>query len=665
MSRKLEPADLYRFEWITNVVITPSGRFCAYNVKKVNPSGDGYSYTVWVKDFDRGTLTAYTHGSFEDKVSAINEKEVLLLSKRGKDKDPQLYVMPLEGGEAQSLLKIKGGAQRGRFSPDGRFVAALVKLKDGEGIEPAEGNAPDSTSKEPLLPYEVKRIHYKQDGIGLWDQTFSEIALIDTQTGEMRWHTTPPYSFNDFAFSPDGSYLIASGKKSLDDRNFFDSLFLIEVSTGKIRSLVDEKLVLYAPHFSPDGEWVAAYGHDMEFYGATQTGLYLIHVPDGLYRKIDLKDFPFSLSAEGMSDMRSHESIPGPLFTPDGSRVLVPFSAKGTVGLAEVDMHGNVEVLVGGDQEIFTYDYSAERGVIVYAATNPSVPNYLMAFSKASRATTPIVRLNEWLNDCSLATTETYFTRSKDGLELQGWVLKPSGNVSKSGKLPVILQVHGGPHAMFSYSFSFEFQLLAAAGYAVVYGNPRGSSGYGQEFVNACCHHYGDGDYCDVMKILDAALAGDSSLDQERIGVTGGSYGGFMTNWIVGHTDRFKAAVTQRSISNWVSFYGVSDIGYFFTEWEHHFTLDKGWADPSYLWQISPLRYAREVKTPLLIMHGEEDLRCPIEQAEQWYVALAMLGKTVSFWRFPKANHDLSRSGPPELRVARYEKMIDWFQQFV
>ena len=665
MSRKLEPVDLFRFEWITNVVITSSGRFCAYNVKKVNPSSDGYSYSVCVKDFDRGTLTPYTQGIFEDKVAAINEQDVLILSKRGKDKDHQLYMLPIAGGEAKPLLKIKGGVQSARFSPDGRYVAAMVKLKEGENIEFEDRYAAEANPKTPLEPYEVKRLHYKQDGVGIWDQAFSEIALIEANSGEVLWHTTPPFFFHDFSFSHDGTILVATGKKSMDDRNFFDSLFLIEAATGKIHTLVDEKLALYSPNFSQDGEWVAAYGHDMAFQGATQTELYLVHVPDGLHRKIDLKEFPFSLSADGMSDMRSHEKIPGPLFAPDGSHVLVQYSAKGAVGLAVVDVNGKVEVLVGGDQEIFTYDYSSERGVIVYAATNYQSPNDLFAFSMASGVTTPITHLNEWLDDCDLATTASYFTRSKDGLELQGWVMKPSGSASPSAKFPVILQVHGGPHAMFSNSFSFEFQLLAAAGYAVVYGNPRGSSGYGQDFVKACCHDYGGGDYRDVMKILDAALAQDSQLDSERIGVTGGSYGGFMTNWIVGHTDRFKAAVTQRSISNWISFYGVSDIGYFFTEWEHHFSLDKGWTDPSYLWQISPLRYAKEVKTPLLIMHGEEDLRCPIEQAEQFYVALAMLGKTVSFWRFPKANHDLSRNGPPELRVARYQKMIDWFQKFV
>lgn len=203
-----------------------------------------------------------------------------------------------------------------------------------------------------------------------------------------------------------------------------------------------------------------------------------------------------------------------------------------------------------------------------------------------------------------------------------------------------------------------EFQILAAEGYAVLYVNPRGSHGYGQDFVNAVRGDYGGSDYQDLMLAVDYVLAEFEFINETRLGVTGGSYGGFMTNWIVGHTNRFKAAVTQRSISNWISFYGVSDIGYYFTEWQ----IDGDFRDVDKLWKHSPLAYVEKVETPLLILHSEKDYRCPIEQAEQLYISLKRLGKETKFVRFPEENHELSRSGKPSLRKNRLNYIVEWFR---
>jgi len=213
---------------------------------------------------------------------------------------------------------------------------------------------------------------------------------------------------------------------------------------------------------------------------------------------------------------------------------------------------------------------------------------------------------------------------------------------------------------MYGNTFFHELQLLAARGYAVFYSNPRGSHGYGQSFVDACRGDYGGMDYEDILSFTDAVVESHPWIDENRLGVTGGSYGGFMTNWIIGHTNRFKAAATLRCISNWISFYGVSDIGYFFTEWEIGTDVLK---DPDKLWQHSPLRYVNQMETPLLIIHGEKDFRCPIEQSEQLFVALKHRGQEPRFVRFPEANHELSRSGPPHLRFARLEELTNWFEK--
>src|SRR5699024_5883074 len=263
----------------------------------------------------------------------------------------------------------------------------------------------------------------------------------------------------------------------------------------------------------------------------------------------------------------------------------------------------------------------------------------------------------EFLDKVTLNEPEEKAITAEDGWHIQGWLLRPYGFQDRK-KYPMILEIHGGPHVMYGQTFFHEMQLLAAKGYVVLYTNPRGNHGYGQTFVNACGFENGGKDYSDLMCAVDQVLENYSFIDEKRLGVTGGSYGGFMTNWIVGHTNRFKAAVTQRSISNWLSFYGVSDIGYFFTKWEHGYNLLD---DPKKLWEFSPLKYTENIETPLLILHGELDFRCPVEQGEQLFITLKHLRKEVEFVRFPGANHELSRSGHPEMRIERLNHILRWF----
>ncbi|WP_446686112.1 alpha/beta hydrolase family protein [Metabacillus herbersteinensis] len=294
--------------------------------------------------------------------------------------------------------------------------------------------------------------------------------------------------------------------------------------------------------------------------------------------------------------------------------------------------------------------------------TTPTKPNELYYHDFKTGESHLLTAVHEeLLNRVQLSEPEILSFQAKDGRELQGWLMKPVGY--KDGeKVPLILEIHGGPHMMYANTYVHEFQTLAEKGFAVLYINPRGSHGYGQQFVDLVRGHYGEGDFDDVMSAVDYICENYSFIDVERIGVTGGSYGGFMTNWIVGHTNRFKAAVTQRSISNWVSFYGVSDIEYYFTEWEVGGDL---MSDPEKLWHHSPLKYVKNVETPLLILHGEKDYRCPIEQAEQLYTALKRLKKEVAFIRYPKADHDLSRNGNPKQRIKRLDAIAEWFVKHV
>ncbi len=240
---------------------------------------------------------------------------------------------------------------------------------------------------------------------------------------------------------------------------------------------------------------------------------------------------------------------------------------------------------------------------------------------------------------------------------IHGWIMKPIG-FEHSKKYPLVLEIHGGPHAMYANAYFHEFQLLAAQGYVVVYGNPRGSQGYGSGFSSCTKGVWGSSDMPDLMAMVDHAI-GLGFVDAERLGVTGGSYGGFMTCWVVGHTDRFKAAVTQRPVTNLYSFYGTSDIGSTFGDYE---TGGTPWADTEQFLKMSPITYVDKVVTPLLFIHSEQDYRCPIEQSEQMFVALKMLGQETELVRFPNESHGLSRMGKPAHRIERLQAINGWFE---
>jgi dipeptidyl aminopeptidase/acylaminoacyl peptidase len=263
-----------------------------------------------------------------------------------------------------------------------------------------------------------------------------------------------------------------------------------------------------------------------------------------------------------------------------------------------------------------------------------------------------------WLNAVRPVKAIDLEVSSPDGTAIQAWLLPPFGLDESSGaRYPLIVQIHGGPHAMYSHAMFHEMQAMAAKGYGVVFCNPRGSAGYGQDFTMCTRGIWGEADMPDVMAALGAALA-LPWVDGERVGITGGSYGGYLTNWIIGHTDRFKAAVTQRCVSNFYSFFGTSDIGFDFGTYQSDGTP---WADAEKLLKHSPVSYVDKITTPLLILHSEQDLRCPIEQAEQMFAALRYLGRDVHFVRFPEEGHELSRSGTPSRRIARLRHLIGWF----
>jgi len=295
---------------------------------------------------------------------------------------------------------------------------------------------------------------------------------------------------------------------------------------------------------------------------------------------------------------------------------------------------------------------------VTFAASRPVAPAEIFVCQADGSDERQLTQLNRpWMETVTLSAPERFrFTRA--GFEVDVWVMRPAGFVPGQ-RYPALLSIHGGPHAEYGHGFFDEFQVYAGAGYAVIYVNPRGSQGYGEAFAQAVIGDWGGGDYADVMAALDEALERHVFIDPERLGVLGGSYGGFLASWTVGHTKRFKAACSERAVNCQYTMFGTSDIGHSFNVVELGGPLP--WEDMARYIERSPLTYAKDIVTPLLIIHSEDDLRCPIEQAEQLFVALKKLRREVRFVRFPGENHEMSRSGKPRHRLERFRHILEWF----
>jgi dipeptidyl aminopeptidase/acylaminoacyl peptidase len=365
-----------------------------------------------------------------------------------------------------------------------------------------------------------------------------------------------------------------------------------------------------------------------------------------------------------ISDTGEGFAMPSPLWSRDGRTIYFLATDEGNTNLFAVSSGGRkLEKVLSGKHAISGYSANGKKTVVVFLSSTPRslASLYTMPLSRYPEEEPELLADHnaELLSEVKLSIPREVHFRSKDGTRIHGWAMKPPF-ARPGGRYPGILEIHGGPRVQYGNVFFHEFQFLAARGYTVFYCNPRGGQGYGEKHAGAIVCDWGRKDYEDVMAGAEY-FSRMPFVRKNRIGVTGGSYGGYMTNWIVGHTKFFKAAVTQRSVTNLVSFLGSSDIGYDdYREFGGHV-----WDNFDEYVRMSPITYVRNIRTPLLIIHSEADLRCSIEQAEQLFTSLKMLGRTVSFLRFPEEPHGLSRGGRPDRRIERLRRIVGWFDKYL
>ncbi|RQW20992.1 S9 family peptidase [Bacillus sp. C1-1] len=645
--KELTAQTLFQLSTVTNPVVSPNGTEAIIVVTNLDEQEDTYQAHLYVIDIKTGKQTKLTHAKgkhIAPQWLPSGDGFTYLSNRKGKN---QVFLK--QGmADAKQVTNEEHGVLSYVLSPDGTRIAYSAFFKESEENEP--GRKP-----EPLV---IDQMKYKSDQRGLHDDRVMRIGSIDLATDNQQWLTTDYYDSQLLDFSGDSRHvLFASDRTENRDFSFSAHAYLINIDSKQERQVTKEACVITGGAVSPDGQTIALLSHRREYENATLPKVILYR--SGTEETDLTANVDAFIGDIAIGDFLQHTGSNRLRFSDDGQSLYTLVSSKGSVNIWKFSLNGDHQQLTNTDAHINGFDFHQDEFIVTHSSVVE--PSECYRVNHTEKTLSRLTSFNAAFEESfHVSVPEKVKLNRDDGSFVEGWLMKPA--FYKEGQqYPLILEVHGGPHAMYAHTYFHEFQLLTAKGYGVLYTNPRGSHGYGQAFVDAVRGDYGGGDFQDLMDILDDVVKTTNWVDESRLGLTGGSYGGFMTNWAVGHTNRFKAAVTQRSISNWISFYGVSDIGYYFSEWQIKAELD----EMETLWKHSPIKYVADVETPLLILHGENDLRCPIEQAEQLFIALKRLGKQTRFIRFPEANHELSRSGKPSLRVKRLEAIFGWFEKYL
>ena len=652
--RGVTPEDYFAFEFISDPNISPDGKLIAYVVTKVDRAQNRRNSSVWMVVADG----SHAPGQFTTSPQNSNSprwrpdgKAIAFISSRAESTTPassstdqprsQVWLLSMAGGEAKRITNLKNGVSSFRWSPDGTRL--VVVSRSG----PSDSRTSDAKDRSDVRHY--KNSSYKFNDTGWFDDRRTHLWVIDLNSGSAKQITEgDDWNDSDPQWSPDGKRIAfvsnRTGKEYEENRN--SDVWVINADgAGTLTKISDHDEADNQPRWSPDGKTIAFTGE--------------VHQRD--HPKIWLA--PSTGGTASVQAANNLDLIPGQLeWSDDGKSLYFETGVKGELHLFRVDVPTKtVTQVTSGPRAVRNVDFNFGSGKMAYLANDFKHLDDLYISDLNGKNERKLTSLNEALwKQIQFADVERFTYKSADDWDIDGFFVKPIG-WQPGRKYPLVLSIHGGPAGQYGVDWYHEFQVYAAKGYAVLFTNPRGSTGYGQKFERGIVNEWGGKDYLDVMNGLDAALKKYPWIDQDRMGVTGGSYGGFMTNWIVGHTNRFKAAVTLRSVVNFISDDGTRDGAYghsadFGGDIFQKFDL---------YWDRSPLKYASNVKTPTLILHSDNDFRVPIEQGEQWFRALKHFGVTTEIVMFPRENHNLTRTGEPKHLVESLNWQLYWFDRFL
>ena len=645
--RGITPEDYLSFQFISDPHLSPDGKEVAYVVTTINQKKNRRESAVWSLTIENPEaprrLSAEGFSSSVPRWSP-DGKTLAILSARNSDPSttekpkPQIYLLPVSsGGEAVALTNLKNGVEGYQWSPDGTRIVVVSASGPNDDIAAAD-------RKSDVRHY--THIIYKSNDSG-WDEGKRQhLWVVDVAGGEARqitigqeWNDTDPQ------WSPDSTriaFVSDRTGKAYDDSHNTD-VWVIPASGGSLIKISDHDFEDVSPRWSPDGKQII-------FAGKTS-----IHQ----FPKLYLADSSGGhASAPALKDL---DLIPTQLEW-SSAALLFQANIKGEAQIFRADLASRgFEAVTKGARRVQAFDISSTVNKLVYLANDFQHLDDLYVSNLDGKSERQLTHLNTALwRQLDLQPVERLPYVSSDRLPIDGFLVKPLG-WQPGKRYPMVLVIHGGPRDMFGVDWYNEFQIFAAQGWTVFFCNPRGSIGYGEKFERGQINNWGVMDYQDVMAGVDAALKHYDWIDPNNLGVTGGSYGGYMTNWIISHTNRFKAAVTLRSLSNFISDEGTRQGPYGHADYFKDIVFD----DFAQYWDASPLKYARNVRTPTLILHSEMDFQLPLEQAEQWFRALQHYGVPSEFVLFPRENHNLTRTGEPKHIVESFKWQIYWFDRYL
>ncbi len=653
--RRLRPEDIWSFELVGDPRVSPDGRRVAFVLTGIDSEANAYVSSIWMAETDNpASVRPLTNPAGDEPVRETMPRwspdGSRLAFASNRDGATRLWVIDPDGGEAERVGDHSGNLAGLTWSPTGKALAFT-------SAPPAP--SPESDPQPDV--YSTDRLRYKFNGRGLMeDERRNAVWVMDVKTGDATQLTDSWWDDANPAWSACGDYIyFTSDRYPEEDMYYVTDLYRVYGAGGEAERITDGEGPVNNPVVSPDGERVAFIGNARGDDTVANLELCTMDIEGG-DRTSATSSIDRSVGNSVGSDTRMDGGTGEPVWIRGGEEILFSVTDGPRCDL-HVTVPGSDPRPVDGLPPVITSFSANSEGdpVVAAVAADWDNPGDLWIVGRDGIATRFTAFNDALLDELILSEPKRVEYIGAEDWPMEGWIMEPAG-IRDGQKYPLVLHVHGGPAATSGNAFFFEYQLLASEGWGIMYNNPRGSKGYGEEHARGVIGEWGRNDYLDLMAAVDRASELDW-VDVDRLGVTGGSYGGYMTNWMVTQTGRFRAAATFRSISNLYTKYGCSDIGFY------HNRKGMGgadlWDEEDFIMSRSPIRYAPRVTTPILIVHAEEDYRCPMEQAEQWYSALKRLGVTTQFVRYAGENHELSRSGKPQNRVDRLRRLVAWFAE--
>jgi dipeptidyl aminopeptidase/acylaminoacyl peptidase len=681
--RNITEKDLFSFNWIADPQVAPDGSRVAFVRVTVNEKKDGYSTSIWMVSTSTGEARQLTSGMRDTSPRWSPDGNYLafvrVTEKDGRPDQAQLFMLPLDGGEAFQFTSLPRGAGNPQWSPDGKMISFGNSATPDELSKAIPRTTPPASASPTPSPEResdvrvITRAVYRSDSSGYVDYKHPSHIWVVTAPRTSDQKVTPKqltsgrYGSGNVTWAKDSAniYFVSDRR----DEAYYElgktDIYSIPASGGKPTQLTSIPMGTGAFSISPSGKQIAFYAStNTPVLSYSQPDLWVMDIAPNAQPRNLTRDFDWDLGSGLAGDNTAPRGGGGnpPIWSADGRTINAVYGKEGNTNIGAFDAsNGKQSDVISGKQAIVSFRATPDASKFALLISTPTRIGDLFWLEKPGTTPKQLTHLNDELfSKINLSEPEEIWYTSFDGKKIHAWAQKPP-NFDSRKKYPLILNIHGGPHTAYGHIFFHEFQWMAAKGYVVLYPNPRGSTTYGQDFGNIIQYRYPGDDYKDLMAGVDELLR-RGYIDEKKLGVTGGSGGGLLTNWTIGHTNRFAAAVSQRDIASWTNWWYTADFVLFQPSWFKAPPFE----DPEDYKARSPITYINNVKTPLMVILGEADWRTPtFAGGEEMFRALKYRRIPTVMVRFPNETHELSRSGQPWHRIERLQHLVGWFDKWL